>query len=99
MRALLGHETRMETESFPKERGALLDYSEEEQNLDEAKILDAQNSSKQETPTGTQANIQKIIYSFSFHARTKPPIQNLYTQQLGSGLLNRHAREVRYTYD
>ncbi len=52
MRALLGHETRMETESFPKERGGLLDYSEEEQNLYEAKILDAQNSSKQETPTG-----------------------------------------------
>lgn len=65
----------METESFPKERGARLDYSEEEQNLDEAKILDAQNSSKQETPTGTQVNIQKIIYSFLFHIGTKPSIQ------------------------
>jgi predicted HTH domain antitoxin len=30
VRALLGHETRMETEAFLKERGALLDYSEEE---------------------------------------------------------------------
>lgn len=68
----------METESFPKERGALLDYSEEEQNLDEAKILDAQNSSKQETPTGTQANIQKIIYSFFTSYRDQTPYTKTY---------------------
>ena len=30
VRALLGHETRMQTEAFLKERGALLNYSEEE---------------------------------------------------------------------
>ena len=30
VRALLGYETRMQTEAFLKERGALLDYSEEE---------------------------------------------------------------------
>lgn len=34
VRALLGHETRMETEAFLKERGALLDYSEEELERD-----------------------------------------------------------------
>jgi predicted HTH domain antitoxin len=30
VRRILGHETRMETEAFLKEQGALLDYSEEE---------------------------------------------------------------------
>ena len=30
IRALLGHETRMQTEAFLKEQGALLDYSEKE---------------------------------------------------------------------
>lgn len=34
VRALLGHETRMETEAFLKERGALLDYSEDELERD-----------------------------------------------------------------
>ena len=34
VRSLLGHETRMETEAFLKERGALLDYSEDELERD-----------------------------------------------------------------
>ena len=34
VRTLLGHQTRMETEAFLKERGALLDYSEEELEQD-----------------------------------------------------------------
>jgi predicted HTH domain antitoxin len=34
VRALLGHETRMETEAFLKERGALFDYSEDELERD-----------------------------------------------------------------
>lgn len=34
VRALLGHETRMETEAFLKKRGALLDYSEDELDRD-----------------------------------------------------------------
>jgi len=34
VRALLGHETRMETEAFLKEQGALLDFSEDELDQD-----------------------------------------------------------------
>ena len=34
VRTLLGHQTRMETEAFLEERGALLDYSEEELEQD-----------------------------------------------------------------
>lgn len=34
VRRLLGHETRMETEAFLKEKGALLEYSEEELEQD-----------------------------------------------------------------
>ena len=34
VRALLGHETRMETEAFIQDRGALLDYSEDELDRD-----------------------------------------------------------------
>jgi Uncharacterised protein family (UPF0175). len=34
VRRLLGHETRMETEAFLKEQGALFDYSEEELEQD-----------------------------------------------------------------
>lgn len=34
VRALLGHDTRMETEAFLRERGAFLDYSEEELERD-----------------------------------------------------------------
>lgn len=41
VRALLGHETRMQTEAFLKERGALLDYSEEELEQDLEAALQA----------------------------------------------------------
>jgi predicted HTH domain antitoxin len=34
VRALLGHKTRMETETFLKDKGALLDYSEDELERD-----------------------------------------------------------------
>lgn len=44
VRALLGHETRMETEAFLKERGALLDYSEEELEQDLEAALRAAKS-------------------------------------------------------
>lgn len=41
VRALLDHQTRMETEAFLKERGALLDYSEEELEQDLEAALEA----------------------------------------------------------
>ncbi|MFB6279499.1 MAG: UPF0175 family protein [Salinibacter sp.] len=41
IRALLGHETRMETEAFLQERGALFDYSEEELEQDLQAALEA----------------------------------------------------------
>jgi len=41
VRSLLGHETRMETEAFLKERGALLDYSEDELERDLESALKA----------------------------------------------------------
>ena len=41
VRTLLGHQTRMETEAFLKERGALLDYSEEELEQDLEAALNA----------------------------------------------------------
>lgn len=41
VRALLGHETRMQTEAFLKDRGALLNYSEEELEKDLEAALQA----------------------------------------------------------
>jgi len=41
VRSLLGHSTRLETEQFLKERGALLDYNEEELNADVAAAREA----------------------------------------------------------
>lgn len=41
VRRLLGHETRMETEAFLKEQGALLDYSEGELEQDLKAALEA----------------------------------------------------------
>jgi predicted HTH domain antitoxin len=43
VRRILGHETRLETESFLKERDALLDYSEEELEQDLEAALNASN--------------------------------------------------------
>jgi predicted HTH domain antitoxin len=43
VRRILGHETRMETEAFLKEQGALLDFSEEELEQDLKAALEASN--------------------------------------------------------
>lgn len=43
VRRLLGHETRMETEAFLKQQGALLDYSEKELEQDLEAALKASN--------------------------------------------------------
>jgi predicted HTH domain antitoxin len=43
VRRVLGHETRMETEAFLKEQGALLDFSDEELEQDLKAALEASN--------------------------------------------------------
>lgn len=43
VRRLLGHDTRMETEAFLKQQGALLDYSEEELEQDLEAAREAAN--------------------------------------------------------
>jgi len=43
VRRILGHETRMQTEAFLKDQGALLDYSEEELEQDLETALGASN--------------------------------------------------------
>jgi predicted HTH domain antitoxin len=43
VRRILGHETRMETEAFLREQGALLDFSEEELEQDLKAALEASN--------------------------------------------------------
>jgi len=43
VRRIFGHETRMETEAFLQEQGALLDYSEKELEADLEAALDASN--------------------------------------------------------